>query len=263
MNGKRILVTGAASGMGAATAGLLLERGVSIVAVDRDAAGLRRLADGNGDVTTIELDLSDADAIARELGDLELDGVANIAGLGPDSDAVRLSFQVNLLAPLRVLEAVRSGLRPGAGVVNVASIVGGLSDDRLDGLLANPMREGFLDEVESEVSDGAMAYTYSKRAVVHESERLALEWAPDVRINIVSPGLVDTPLGARSMELPWTKKLSARIPLQRHAQPEEVGRAIVFLLGDDAGYLTGVDIAVDGGYMTSQRQRQRPAAAAC
>jgi 3-oxoacyl-[acyl-carrier protein] reductase len=258
---KTVLVTGAASGMGAATADLLLERGASVVAVDRDAAGLEALG-ARERVQTLLLDLTDEDAIRSSLKGLSVDAVANVAGLGPDSDDVRRSFAVNLRAPLLVLEALKDRLPDGAAVVNVASIVAGLSDDRHDALLDDPLAADLLDRAESAIGDGASAYTYSKRGILRESQRLAVEWAPAVRVNAVSPGLVDTPLGERSLALPWTKKLSERIPMQRHAQPAEVARTIVFLLSDDASYVTGVNVTVDGGYSTFQQRRNAARAAA-
>jgi NAD(P)-dependent dehydrogenase (short-subunit alcohol dehydrogenase family) len=232
--------------MGAATAELLLERGASVVAVDRDAGGLEALS-GRDRVQTIVLDLTDEAAIRSQLEGLTVDGVANVAGLGPDSDDVRRSFAVNLRAPLLVLEALKDRLSDGAGVVNVASIVAGLSDDRHDELLEDPLAADLLERAESAMSDGASAYTYSKRGILRESQRLAVEWAPAVRVNVVSPGLVDTPLGERSLALPWTKKLSQRIPMGRHAQPVEVARSIAFLLSDDASYITGEAVNVSGG----------------
>lgn len=262
MNHKHFLITGAASGMGAATTAVLLERGASVVAVDRDGDALERMLDDVPGATPITLDLTDPQAIEAELEGLELDGVANVAGIGPDDPSVRRSFQVNLQAPLLVLRAVRPRMRAGAAVVNVASIVGGLSDERFDDLLEDPLAADFLDRIEVEAHDGATAYTYSKRGIIRESIRLAVEWAPEVRVNLVSPGLIDTPLGARSMELPWTKKLSARIPMGRHGAPEEVARVIAFLLSDDSSYVSGADIPIDGAYTASQQRRAAVAAAA-
>jgi NAD(P)-dependent dehydrogenase (short-subunit alcohol dehydrogenase family) len=98
-----------------------------------------------------------------------------------------------------------------------------------------------------------MAYTYSKWALLRETERMAVEWAPGVRVNAVSPGIVATPMGERSMEFAWTQKAASRIPATRLGTAEEVAMAIAFLVSDAASYVLGARLVVDGGYVASRR----------
>jgi NAD(P)-dependent dehydrogenase (short-subunit alcohol dehydrogenase family) len=256
VHGKRILVTGAASGVGAALVTLLADRGAHVTAVDRDADGLARLARAAAAVSTITLDLTDSEQIDRALGSLELDGVANVAGAGPDLGDVRRIFAVNLVAPFRVLQAAQANLLDGAAAVNVGSIAGALADDRYADLLADPLDPDLVDRAAADITDAGTAYTYSKWAVVRCSQRLALACAPGLRVNTVSPGLIDTPMGHRSLDLPWTRKLRTRIPADRVGSPTEVASVIAFLLADESAYINGADIPVDGGYAAFSRSRR-------
>ncbi len=249
MTARRALITGAASGIGATTVKILLARGWAVVAADRDVDGLRRAA--GSAARTITLDVTDRAAVGRELGGLQVDAVANIAGLGSaHRGGARDILMANLVAPLYVLEAVRPGLTTGGAVVNIASIAADLADDRYDAALDNPLDAARLDDLAGRVADNAEAYNYSKRGILRQSERLAVAWAPGIRVNVVSPGLIDTPLGRRSLEQrPWTKVLAARTPLQRIGTPEDVAYLIAFLLDSEAsGFMTGANIVIDGGY---------------
>jgi NAD(P)-dependent dehydrogenase (short-subunit alcohol dehydrogenase family) len=254
---RKILVTGAASGMGAALVRTLVADGSEVVALDRDAEGLEQMARGHPAIELLAVDLRDADQLRRALEPWSFGGVANVAGVGPDVDDARLIFEVNLLAPFLVLDSVVSRMPHGGAVVNVASIVAGLADDRLDAVLGDPLRPDVVDELVAAAPDGPAAYTYSKRGVLLTTRRQAVELADRIRLNVVSPGLIDTPMGARGLDHPWTKKLASRIPMQRRGQPEEVAAVVAFLLSDQASYLTGIEVPIDGGFTAGRHVGSR------
>jgi NAD(P)-dependent dehydrogenase (short-subunit alcohol dehydrogenase family) len=253
---KIYLVTGAASGIGAATCRLLTDRGAQVIGVDRDQPGLTRMIDAGDCAKTISIDLADAAAIQANLRGLAVDGVANVAGVGPDAVSPELIFRINLLAPLLILDAVRATLAPEAAVVNVASITGEMADDSMDSHLADPLAADFLARITQVVTDGPAAYTYSKRALIEQTSKMAVTWAPGVRVNCLSPGIVDTPLGERSKVFSWTEKASRRIPLGRLGIAAEIAEVIAFLLSPSASYIIGASLVVDGGYVAAQRARR-------
>ena len=252
---RQALITGAASGMGAATARRLTAHGFEVTGVDVDAAGLDRLHDAGLTVRSIVVDLSERGAVSEALADVETDALVNSAGLGPDTQDTRLIWAVNLLAPLWVANVVH--LRRGGSIVNVASITGELCDGRHAELLEEPLRDGFLDHVVPAVEEPADAYMYSKWALLRETERLAVELAPEVRVNAVSPGVIETPMAARSMTLDWTRRAVRRIPAGRQGRAEEVAEVIGFLVSDAATYVSGARLVVDGGFVASRRTAGR------
>jgi 3-oxoacyl-[acyl-carrier protein] reductase/meso-butanediol dehydrogenase/(S,S)-butanediol dehydrogenase/diacetyl reductase len=253
MAGSRVLVTGAASGMGAATSRLLSAGGWQVTGLDRDEDGLRRLA-GEGALSDYRrVDLSVRSEVIDSARGLEVDAVANVAGLAPDARDGRAIWAVNLVAPLLLVRTLAPAMPKGGAVVNVASITGEMADDRHAAVLADPLDDAFLDSLDEALLETTMAYTYSKWALLRHTDQLAVDLAPDVRVNAVSPGIVDTPMGQRSMQFEWTAKTSGRIPAGRLGTPEEIASAIAFLLSDGASYVTGSRLVVDGGYVASRR----------
>ncbi|WP_245916489.1 SDR family NAD(P)-dependent oxidoreductase [Nocardioides gansuensis] len=250
------LVTGAASGMGAATACHLATRGFAVTGVDVDAEGLVRLQDAGVTARSIVVDLSQRASVAEALADVEVDALVNAAGLGPDTENPRLIWSVNLLAPMWVASTVH--LRSGGSIVNVASITGELSDGRHAELLAHPLRDGFLEEVVLAVPEPVDAYMYSKWALLRETDRLAAGLAPEVRVNAVSPGVIETPMGTRGTKFDWTRKAMERIPAGRLGRAEEVAEVIGFLVSEGATYVSGSRVTVDGGYVASRRTHRAP-----
>lgn len=238
--GKTALVTGAAAGIGAACARLLVERGARVLLADRDADGAERLAVELGDRTSsCFLDVSDPvsveDAIrlaVRELGRLDI--AVNNAGVGVPvkHDVGETTYEewrrvtsVNLdgvflclSAELRVMAPHRAG-----SIINMGSI------GSLIGLR------------------GASAYVASKHALLGLTRTAAAEYAHrGIRVNLVTPGFVDTGISPRTPE--QKAQLAALHPMGRMATPEEVAEVVCFLASDAAAFVTGSHYDVDGGY---------------
>lgn len=240
LDGRRILVTGAASGIGRAVARMFAEEGAKLVVLDRQAAALELVADEVG-ATAFTVDLAHTDSLpaaveraAAAMGGL--DGIVNAAGIGhfaPIGELSHadwaLSIAINLTAPYSICRAAAPYLRaaPGSTVVNIASGAALLPD--------NP---------------NATAYAASKGGLISFTKALASELAPIVRVNAVCPGLTDTPMVARLSA--GANALSSspavqRYALKRPAQPEEIAAAILFLTSSASSFVTGSTLVADGG----------------
>lgn len=252
LSGRRILVTGAASGIGAATVRRLVSEGAEVLATDVDAEGLSQLGRETGAATAL-LDVlgpPTMDAIVSTAWD----GVVAAAGIGPDAADPARVLAVNLLAPARLLDAVYPQLTDGASVVLLGSQAGSQWGGHLDGFSDDPLSAVFAATVNDEDLDSPKAYALSKRGVVRLAERLSGEWAPRVRVNVVVPGVIDTPMGRRAFQVPVTRRLLERTPAARAGHADEVASVITFLVSPAASYVSGVSVEVDGGLQAAQRQ---------
>ena len=243
-NGKVVLITGGASGMGAATAREFVRRGATVVIVDRNEAGAQQVASAMGAPEPIAGDVSKSafcnQAIATVLERHgRLDVLVNAAGIIKRTDVIHTSdeawrqiFGVNVdgiffmcRAALPPMQAQHSGV-----IVNFGSIWGDIG------------------------ATGVAAYCATKGAVHNLTRAMALDHARDgIRILAVCPGEVDTPMLSSERAAPPSREflndLAERtIPVGRLAQPEEIARVVVFLASDDASYMTGVTVNVDGAY---------------
>ena len=248
--GARALVTGAATGIGAATARRLVLEGAAVALLDVDLAGAQALADDlaglgatavavEADVTAAG-DLADAvDAAADALGGL--DTLVNNAGIG---NLKRLETYrdhewealvgVNLTGVFNGIRAAVPYLRAAGGgaVVNVSSVSG-----------LRPTR-------------GEAPYSAAKAAVIALTKSAALEYGPDrIRVNCVSPGFIRTRLTEPALAVPeLLGPLEAATPLGRVGEAAEVAAAIAFLCSPMASYITGHNLVVDGGSLLPSAQ---------
>jgi NAD(P)-dependent dehydrogenase (short-subunit alcohol dehydrogenase family) len=242
---SRAVVTGAASGIGRATALLLLERGESVVAADRDEAGLSVVADAGAE--PLVCDVSDPGDRARLLDAAgpACDHLVNAAGVirfaaldAVTEDDWERIMAVNAKALFFLCQAFAPRLQPGGAVVNVASGAG---------------KTGSTHE--------AAVYGASKAAVLSATRSFAHAYAGrGVRVNAVCPGLIDTPMndvvidgiaplrGVAPDEYARTRL--AAVPLGRLADPREVAEVIAFLLSNASSYMTGQSVNVTGGMIT-------------
>lgn len=234
--GKRVLVTGATSGIGRATAEALASEGATVLLSGRDrargaevSAAIER---GSGKVEFIAADLSkpsEVVALADHAG--EIDILVNDAGVSPggatheiDEATFDSTFDVNVKAPFFLTAAIapRMAQRGEGAIINVTTMVAEFG------------------------MAGLSVYGASKAAVALLTKAWAAEYGPQgVRVNAVSPGPTRTP-GTAAMGDGF-EQLAATIPLGRAADPSEIAAAIVFLASADASYLNGAIVPVDGG----------------
>jgi len=222
------LVTGAASGMGQATAAMFLDRGWRVLGLDIAA----NLGIDHPALTALTVDIRDGEAVSAVVGaavaSTGIDAVANIAGVYPPTtlqtftvEHFRTIFDVNVLGLLHVTRAAVAHMNPGSAIVNFASV------------------DAFT------VSPGQLLYGASKAAVVMLTKELALELAPrGIRVNGIAPGWVDTPGNAATGRM---AEAAASIPLGRVAAPAEVAEWVWILTGSGmAGFVDGETIVMSG-----------------
>lgn len=261
MEGKTIAVTGVASGIGAATATLLKERGATIIGLDRNS-----VAD-NVD-SYIPIDLADETSIANAVVQLHLvaggkiDALCNIAGVPPTLPP-ELVLQVNFLGLRTFTEAMIPLLNEGASIVNVASLAGMGWAQRVELCQQLFAAEGVGDAAafcaEFDIN-AENCYEFSKEAVIVWTMQCWNRWrSRNIRINAVSPSIVETPIFDDFMQTVG-KRAHAAVTitgdLPRAGQPDEVAAIIGFLCSDDSRRLNGINMPVDGGLLAARTSHQ-------
>jgi NAD(P)-dependent dehydrogenase (short-subunit alcohol dehydrogenase family) len=238
LNGKRVLITGGAGGIGSATAKRFVEEGAHVYVFDRDEAACQRLKKGMPNLEGyILVDVADPDSVARAFDELDKraggpDILINNAGVSIRHSFVDIAPQewrtvldINLNGVFYVAQqSARRMLAQGGGViVNMGS------------------------------SNGLTGYHYyadynaSKAGVIELSRSMALELGPTIRVNAVCPGFIMTPMQEAEYTPEMRRAFENKLPLNKLGKPEDVAALFAFLASDDAGFITGQYFVIDGG----------------
>ncbi|MBW2232735.1 MAG: SDR family oxidoreductase [Deltaproteobacteria bacterium] len=251
MDGKVALITGAASGIGAACALRIAQEGGQIAGLD-----VQEISDGDwgeavalaGDAPFKKVDVRDGDGVRSAIAEIEsrlgrIDVLVNSAGVAGGGAIHMISeddwdrvIDVNLRGTWLVSRTVITGMleRESGNIINIASVEG---------------IEGF---------EGGSAYNASKGAVITLTKNMAIDFGrKGIRVNAVCPGFIRTPLLAGTFELEGLEEVRDRIvdatQLGRLGQPVEIANAVLFLASDEASFVTGHAMVVDGGYTAGHR----------
>jgi NAD(P)-dependent dehydrogenase (short-subunit alcohol dehydrogenase family) len=248
LTGRAALVTGGSLGIGHAIAAELLARGASVTITARKpeqlAAAAEELAAKAGDASRVLAvpgnagsDESRAEAVAKTVEAFgSIDILINNAGINPvygplmeaDLGGVRKIFDINVVAALGFLqEAYQAWMKEhGGAVVNIASVAG----LRSTGVIA--------------------AYGASKAALIRLTEELAWQLGPSIRVNAVAPAVVKTKF-ATALYAEGEEKVASSYPMKRLGSPEDVAALVGFLVSDEASWITGETVRVDGGVLAT------------
>ena len=237
LKGKRVLITGGASGIGAATAARFLEEGSSVVVLDRDAKGRKQIQDQLPKLAgTVDADVSNLKQVEAAFAEAVrlmggVDVLINNAGISIRHNFLDITpeewgkiIAVNLTGVFYMAQtAARHMWERGSGVI--------LQTASTNGIVGQPY---YAD------------YNATKAGVIELTKSMALELAPKVRVCAVAPGYVLTPMQRAEYTDEMLAAVNSKIPLRRHAQPEEIGALFAFLASDDAAYITGHVYTIDG-----------------
>jgi len=241
VEGMKILVTGASSGIGAHIARFLARSGAQVVVAARRIGTLEAMADEEGEaMQALAMDVGDPESVARGTEQAAemmggLSGLFANAGISwggpavsmPDEEWCRV-IDINLNGVFRAARAAAPIIATGGGgaILSTASVLS--------------FRPGAA----------VAAYAASKAAVAHLTKSLALEWAPlGIRVNSIAPGYIPTEMTSGFLLGKHGEKLAAGVPMRRFGRPEELEGPVELLLGSRGSFITGVTLPVDGGHL--------------
>lgn len=239
LSGKTVLITGAASGIGRATAKQCHNMGASLVLLDLNENGLNSVKEeiGDSNIISFALNLTDYNRLCEVIGQLpKLDGVFSNAGIVKSlmakfsgKEDMEKIFEVNTFSHINLVQQLiaQKKLNKGASIVFTSSMSG--------------VYAGLV---------GGSLYGATKAAIAGYCKALAIELAPrGIRVNTIHPGMIETPLTVgTALSQDVLDEDAKNYPLGRYGKPEEVAYAVVYLLSDATVWMTGSQLLLDGGY---------------
>lgn len=240
LQNKVAVITGSAQGIGAAIARLFSSEGATLVLIDRQEDQLKSLTEelkaNNGNVSYFAFDITSKEEIKKAFVEIKekhgrVDILINNAGITRDSMSYKMTeenwdsvIDVNLKAPFLLTQEVFP-----------------LMKEQKDGVILN------ASSVSSQGNVGQANYSASKAGLIGMTKTFALEFARyNVRVNCIAPGFTETEM-IKTIPDEVKNKIIERVPMRRFAQPEEIAHAYLFLAGDNAKFITGQTLFVDGG----------------
>jgi len=237
---KVVLITGSSRGIGKATALLFAKEGAKIVINDtkddKDAQDTLNEVKKLTDSVYFKCDVSDEDQVKKMIAFVvkkfgRIDILVNNAGIVYDTpfekrtvEQFKRTLEVNLIGVFLCSKYAAKYIVRGGKIVNISS--------------TNGFNTGGPDSID---------YDASKAGVINITRRLAQEFAPNINVNSVAPGWIDTEMN-KDLPKDYIKDESNKTFLKRFGKPEEIGKAVLFLASDDASFITGSTLVVDGGY---------------
>jgi NAD(P)-dependent dehydrogenase (short-subunit alcohol dehydrogenase family) len=245
------VITGAGSGMGRACVSRLDAVADVIVVADLDGPAIEG-------TLGVACDVSDRNAVAalaaqvRDLGPLR--ALVHAAGISPTMGDARRVLEVDLVGTQLVLDAFAGDVVAGSAAVcfssSAAYTVAPFVNDEMEAVLRDPLAGDFLERAVALVGgDSGFAYALAKVGVIRAAGRAAVHWGRrGGRVNSVAPGLIDTPMGRQEFDQqPVMRELLDQTPAGRFGHADEVAAVAAFLVSDDASFVNGIDVLVDGG----------------
>ena len=235
---KNVIVTGATGGIGNSIVKALADQGANVLATGTKVEKLNELKKINDTIKTLQFDISNHDKIEKFIDDAtneldnKLDCIINNAGITKDNLSIRMTYEewskvidINLTSTFLMSKySIKKMLKNKSGkIVNITSVVGHTGNV------------------------GQANYTASKAGIVSMSKSLAIEYAKkNININCISPGFIDTAM-TEKIDEKFKESIISKIPSNRLGKPEDIANAVIFLISDDANYINGETIHINGG----------------
>ena len=235
---KNVIVTGATGGIGNSIVKALADQGANVLATGTKVEKLNELKKINDKIKTLQFDISNHDKIEKFIDDAtneldnKLDCIINNAGITKDNLSIRMTYEewskvidINLTSTFLMSKySIKKMLKNKSGkIVNITSVVGHTGNV------------------------GQANYTASKAGIVAMSKSLAIEYAKkNININCISPGFIDTAM-TEKIDEKFKESIISKIPSNRLGKPEDIANAVIFLISDDANYINGETIHINGG----------------